>query len=68
MPGTICPTSVTADSQVLQEINRNTDEEAAKALENSRDAPGAFYYNKFLKTTFIKIYDILSDVTVEVMF
>lgn len=68
MPGTICPTSVTADSQVLQEITRNTDEEAAKALENCRDAPGPFYYNKFLKTTFIKIYDILSDVTVEVMF
>ena len=45
-----------------------TDHDAAKALEESQDTLGAYYYNNFLKTTFIKIFDNFSDITVEVVF
>ena len=68
MPGTISPSKVMAAGINLPKKLGNTDEEAAKALADSMDSAGAYYYNKFLKTTFIKILDILSDVTVEVTF
>ena len=68
MPGTICPSTVRAASKNLPQKTGLTDEEAAKALKKSMDTPGAFYYNKFLRTTFIKIFDMLSDVTVEVIY
>ena len=68
MPGTICPSTVRAAGKTLQQKTGLTDEEAAKALENSMETPGGFYYNTFLKTTFIKIFDASSDVTVEAIF
>ena len=68
MPGTISPSKVKAAGKNLPQKLAITDEEAAKALADSMNSPGMYYSNKFLKTTFIKILDILSDVTVEVTF
>ena len=68
MPGTICPTSVKAAGKTLPKKTGNTDEEAAKALVNSTDTPGSFYYNNSLNTTFIKIFDTMNDITVDVVF
>lgn len=68
MPGTISPTSVKAAGKTVPQKTGNTDEEAAKALVNSTDTPGSFYYNNSLKTTFIKIFDTMSDITVDVVF
>ena len=68
MPGTISPTYVKAEAYFLNQKTGATDEDAATALSNSQDTPGAYYYNTYLKTTFIKIFDNLSDITVEVYF
>ena len=68
MPGTICPTSVKVAGKTLPKKAGNTDEETAKALVNSTDTPGSFYYNNSLNTTFIKIFDTMNDITVEVVF
>ena len=68
MPGTLSPKHVKAQGISLNQKIGATDEAAAKALTNSQDTPGAYYYNKFLKTTFIKIFDTLQDITVEVAF
>ena len=71
MPGTIPPSKVKVtglrEMELLQQKCGITDEEAANALA-AVDEPGAYYYNKFLKTTFIKIFDTSSDITVEVIF
>lgn len=68
MPGTISPQYVKAAGKTLEQKFGATDQEAAKALTDSKDTPGAYYYNNFLKTTFIKIFDTSNDITVEVMF
>lgn len=68
MPGTISPSKVTAAGKNLPQKLGDTDEQAAKALAEHNDKPGAYYYNKFLKTTFIKIFDTLNDITVEAVF
>ena len=68
MPGTICPTSVKVAGKTLPKKAGNTDEETAKALVNSTDTPGSFYYNNSLNTTFIKIFDTMNDITVDVVF
>lgn len=68
MPGTINPNHVKAAGILLKQKTGVTDEDAAKALVDSQESPGAFYYNKFLKTTFIKIFDTSKDITVEVVF
>ena len=65
--GTVPPKYVKAAESTLKQKTR-TDHDAAKALEESQDTPGAYYYNNFLKTTFIKIFDNFSDITVEVVF
>lgn len=68
MPGTLSPKQVKAAGIALKQKTGASDEDAAKALANSQDTPGAYYYNEFLKTTFIKIFDTSSDITVEVVF
>ena len=68
MPGTINPSSVKAMGQFLKEKGGVTDEEAAKSLADSKEKIGSYYYNNYLNTTFIKIFDDLDDVTVEVIF
>ena len=65
--GTVPPKYVKAAKSTLKQ-KTGTDHDAAKALEESQDTPGAYYYNNFLKTTFIKIFDNFSDITVEVVF
>ena len=57
-----------AAESILKQKTGETDDDAAKALEESQDTPGAYYYNNFLKTTFIKIFDRFSDINVEVVF
>lgn len=68
MPGTITPQSVRAAGKSLQQKTGASNEEAAKALADSKDTQGAYYYNNYLNTTFIKIFDTSSDITVEVVF
>lgn len=68
MPGTITPQYVRAAGKALQQKTGASNEEAAKALADSKDTPGAYYYNNYLNTTFIKIFDTSSDITVEVVF
>ena len=68
MLGTLSPKQVKAAGISLKQKTGATDEDTAKALANSQDTPGAYYYNKFLKTTFLKIFDTSSDITVEVVF
>ena len=68
MPGTLSPNHVKAAGISLKQKTGATDEEAANALVNSQETPGAYYYNNYLKTTFIKIFDTSNDVTVEVVF
>ena len=65
--GTVPPKYLKAAESTLKQ-KTGTDHDAAKALEESQDTPGAYYYNNFLKTTFIKIFDNFSDITVEVVF
>lgn len=66
--GTTPPKYVKAAESTLKQKTGGTDDDAAKALAESQDTPGAYYYNNFLKTTFIKIFDNFSDITVEVVF
>jgi len=68
MPGTISPSKVTAAGKAMPQKFADTDEQAAKALAEHKDKPGAFYYNNYLKTTYIKIFDTYSDLTVEAVF
>ena len=68
LPGTISPSKVTAAGKPLPQKFGDTDEQAAKALTEHKDKPGAFYYNNYLKTTYIKIFDASSDLTVEAVF
>lgn len=68
MPGTIVPQYVRAEGESLQQKSGVTDQEASKALMDSQETPGAYYYNASLKTAFIKIFHTSSDITVEVMF
>ena len=68
LPGTISPSKVTAAGKALPQKFGDTDELAAKALAEHKDKPGAFYYNNYLKTTYIKIFDTYSDLTVEAVF
>ena len=68
MPRTINPNQVKAAGTLLKQKTVAPDEDAAKVLVDSQESPGAFYYNKFLKTTFIKIFDASKDITVEVVF
>ena len=42
--------------------------DAAKALVDSTDTPGSFYYNNSLNTTYIKIFDMMNDITEDVVF
>jgi len=66
--GTLPPKDVKAAESTLKQKTGATDDDAAKALEESQDTPGAYYYNSSLKTTFIKIFDNFSDITVKVVF
>lgn len=68
LPGTISPSKVKAAGKTLPQKFGDTDEEASKALAEHKDKPGAFYYNNYLKTTYIKIFDTYSDLTVEAVF
>lgn len=68
MPGTICPNKVKAGGEFLQKKTGPTDEEASQALASAKENVGAYYYNNYLHTTFIKIFDNADDITVEVTF
>ena len=57
-----------AGADKMPQMTGNSDKEAAAALAATKVSVGAFYYNKSLKTTFIKVADNKSDITIEVVF
>ena len=52
----------------MPQMTGNTDKDAAASLAAAKVSVGAFYYNESLKTTFIKVADNKSDITIDVVF
>ena len=64
--GTTEPKNVKVGGIALPKKTGKSDDEAANALAQS--TVEAFYYNAFLETTYIKIFDQKVDVTIEAKF
>ncbi|NET71545.1 MAG: DUF5110 domain-containing protein [Sphaerospermopsis sp. SIO1G2] len=64
--GRYVPSSVTANGDHLSEIQGSDDNKNAKALAAS--SVNAYYYNYSLQTTFVKLFDEMSPMTLRVSF
>lgn len=64
--GTVNPKSVKIGVLALEKKVEENDEASSKALAESK--VDGYYYNSYLKTTYIKIFDTKVDLTLDILF